>query len=167
MGLVEQRLNSLGFELPPLRPYAAAYVPAKRIGDLVYCSGHGPTANGKPVYQGRVGREITLEQAVKAAELTTLNCLATIKGVVGDLDCVAEVIKITGFVNSAEDFFSHSDVINGCSRLLVQIFGEKGGKHARTTIGTSNLVNNLPIIIDMIVQVRDSDSHREKSMAGR
>ncbi|MGE5550215.1 MAG: RidA family protein [Bacteroidota bacterium] len=154
MGLVEQRLKDLGFALPPLRPYVADYVPAKMVGDLVFCSGHGPTANGQPVFRGRVGREITLKQAVKAAELATLNCLATIKSLIEDLDRVAEVVKVTGFVNSAEDFFVHSDVLNGCSRLLVQVFGEERGKHARTTIGTSNLVNNLPVIIDMIVQVR-------------
>jgi|YelNatPaOPRAMG01_1025707.scaffolds.fasta_scaffold07493_4 enamine deaminase RidA (YjgF/YER057c/UK114 family) len=152
MSTIEARLRELGLELPPVPVPVAEYVPAKRVGDLVYVSGQGPIRDGKPVYVGRVGAEVSLEEAYKAAQLCALNCLAAVKSVVGSLDAVEEIVQVRGFVNSAPDFHDQPRVVNGASDLLVKLFGDRG-RHARAALGTSNLPGNIPVEIEMLVRV--------------
>lgn len=122
----ETRLRELGFQLPEVPKPVAEYVPAKRVGDLVYLSGQGPVRDGKPVYVGRVVAEVSSEDAYKAAQICALNCLAAVKSLVGSLDTVEEVVQVRGFVNSAPDFHDQPQVISGASELLVKVFGERG-----------------------------------------
>ena len=149
---VEDKMKELGLSLPETPKPAAAYIPAKRVGNLVYTSGQGPLIGGSPKYQGKVGADLTIEEGKKAAEITALNCLSAIKSVIGDLDKVVEIVKLLGFVNSAPGFNQQPQVINGASELLEKLFGEKG-KHARSAIGTSDLPFDIPVEIEMIVEV--------------
>jgi len=149
---VEERLRQLGFELPVVAQPVAEYVPAKRVGDLVYVSGQGPIRDGTPVFVGQVGDEVSPEQGYEAAQICALNCLAAIKSVTGSLDEVKSVVHLRGFVNSAADFVDQPRVINGASELLVSVFGERG-KHARAALGTSSLPGNIPTEVEIIVQV--------------
>jgi len=148
----EARLKELGLELPEVPKPVAEYVPAKRVGDLVYVSGQGPIRDGEPVYVGRVGAEVSLEDAYKAAQLCALNCLAAVKSVVGSLDAVEEIVQVRGFVNSAPNFYDQSRVVNGASDLLVKLFGDRG-RHARAALGASNLPGNIAVEIEMVVRV--------------
>ena len=148
----EARLKKLGLELPEVPKPVAEYVPAKRVGDLVYVSGQGPIRDGKAVYVGRVGAEVSLEDAYKAAQLCALNCLAAVKSVVGSLDAVEEIVQVRGFVNSAPNFYDQSRVVNGASDLLVKLFGDRG-RHARAALGASNLPGNIAVEIEMVVRV--------------
>lgn len=152
---VEKRLKELGFELPEVPEPVAEYVPAKRVGDLMYVSGQGPIRNGKSVYVGQVGKEVSVEEGYKAAQICALNCLAAVKLVAGSLGAVEEVVQVRGFVNSIPDFHDQPRVINGASELLVKVFGESG-RHARAALGTSNLPGNIPAEIEMIVRARSS-----------
>ena len=149
---IEERLNELGFELPVVAKPVAEYVPAKKIGNLIYVSGQGPIHKGKPAYVGQVGGEVSLDEAYKAAQTCALNCLAAVKSVAGSLDNVKEIAQIRGFVNSAGSFHDQPKVINGASELLVKIFGNSG-RHARAALGTSNLPGNIPVEIEMVVEV--------------
>ncbi len=153
---VEEKLAKLGFTLPIVPKPVAEYLPAKRLGDLVYVSGQGPIREGKAVYTGQVGREVSLEDAYKAAQICALNCLAAVKAVVGSLDRVEEVVQVRGFVNSAPDFHDQPKVINGASELLVKLFSDSG-RHARAALGTSNLPGNIPVEIEMIVRALGRD----------
>jgi len=149
----EAQLRGLGLELPEVPKPVAEYVPAKRVGDFVYVSGQGPIRDGKPVYVGRVGAEVSPEDAYKAAQLCALNCLAAVKSLVGSLDVVEEIVQVRGFVNSAPDFHDQPKVINGASELLVKLFGKRG-RHARAALGTSNLPGNIPVEVEMVVRVK-------------
>ena len=150
----EAKLRDLGLALPEVPKPVAEYVPAKRVGDLVYVSGQGPIRDGKPVYVGRVGAEVSPEDAYKAAQICALNCLAAVKSLVGSLDAVEEIVQVRGFVNSAPDFHDQPKVINGASELLVKLFGERG-RHARAALGTSNLPGNIPVEVEMVVRVSE------------
>lgn len=150
---VEERLKELGVKLPVVSKPVAEYVPAKCVGNLVYVSGQGPIRDGKAVYVGRVGKEVSLDEAYKAAEICALNCLAAIKSVVGSLEEVEEIVQVRGFVNSADDFHDQPKVINGASELLVRAFGDRG-RHVRAALGTSNLPGNIPVEIEMILAKR-------------
>jgi len=150
---VEQRLEELGFKLPVVPKPVAEYVPAKHVGDLVYVSGQGPIRDGKPVYVGQVGAEVTREEGYEAAQICALNGLAAVKALVGSLEQVEEVVQVRGFVNSAPHFHEQPKVVNGASELLVKVFGERG-RHARAALGTSNLPGNIPVEIEMIIRTR-------------
>src|SRR5512132_4405200 len=120
------RLRALGIELPtPPRPMGS-YVTAARSGTLLFLSGHGPVRDGRVLYQGRVGRDLTIEQGQEAARLTGLNLLASVRDAVGSLDRVRRVVKALGMVQCADDFTDHPKVINGFSDLMVEVFGEAG-----------------------------------------
>ena len=151
---IEERLKQLGLELPELPQPLAVYVPFVRTGTLIVTSGMGCRRQGKLAYQGKVGRDLTLEQGHEAARITMLNLLATLKAAVGDLDKIERIVKVTGFVASAPDFGQQPEVMNGASELLAEVFGEKG-KHARSAIGVSELPRNIPVEIEMIVEVSD------------
>lgn len=148
----EQKLNELGLILPQPPKPVANYVPAVRIGNLLFVSGHGPYNDGKTKTSGKVGRELTIEEGYQTARNVTLNCLASVKDTVGDLNKVKRVVKLLGMVNCTEDFKDSPKVINGCSDLLVTIFGE-AGKHARSAVGMQALPNQIPVEIEMILEI--------------
>ncbi len=150
---VEQALEQLGFTLPTPKPLAA-YVPAVRTGNLVFTAGQGPNLDGKALFTGKLGRELTEEQGYKAAQICVVNCLACVKSVVGDLDKIERVVKLLGFVASVDGFARQPWVMNGASELLIKLFGEKG-QHARSAIGTNQLPLDIPVEVELIVQVRD------------
>ncbi len=149
---VEAKLKELGLTLPTPPQPVAAYLPAVQVGDLLFLSGTTCYVDGKFLYTGRVGAELTLEQGYAAARQTALNLLSVIKAVLGDLDRVERVVKLNGYVNSAPEFDRQPEVINGASELLEKLFGERG-KHARTSIGVSTLPAHIPVEIELIVQV--------------
>ena|SRR5690606_7633340 len=149
----EERLKELGIELPKPPKPLAAYVPAVRAGDLVFISGQAPMRDGKPVYTGRVGADLTLEEGYEAARLVMINALAVLKEEIGNLDNVERIVKVLGWVNSAPDFTQQPQVINGASELLEQVFGERG-RHARSAVSAHTLPFNIAVEIEMIVQVK-------------
>jgi enamine deaminase RidA (YjgF/YER057c/UK114 family) len=149
----ETRLEQLGLVLPKPPVPVGAYLLAQQVGDLMYLSGTTCYVDGELLYTGRVGKELSIEEGYLAARQTMLNLLSVIKAELGDLDRVERVIKINGYVNSAPDFDRQPAVINGASELLVNIFGTRG-KHARTSIGVSDLPGHIPVEIEMVVQIR-------------
>ena len=148
----EDRLRELGLTLPtPYEPFAN-YVAARRVGNLVFLGGHSECA--EPYITGKVGSERTVSEGYMAARLTALCLLASLKAEIGDLDKVVQIVKVYGMVNAAEKFTEHSKVINGCSDLLVEVFGERG-RHARAAVGMASLPLGLTVEIEMIVEVAD------------
>jgi enamine deaminase RidA (YjgF/YER057c/UK114 family) len=147
---VEQRLRELGIELPPVSPPAASYVSAVRTGNLVYLSGAGPTSPDAPTPIGKVGADVTTEEAAAHARQVGINLLAVLRAEVGDLDRARRVVKLLGMVNAAPDFTEHSEVINGCSDLLVAVFGEG---HARSAVGVGSLPFGMTVEIEAIFEV--------------
>jgi len=150
---IEQELEKMGFTLPTPKP-VAAYVPAVRSGNLVFTAGQGPTVDGKPMFTGKLGRELTEEQGYKAAQLCAVNCLACVKSVTGDLDKVEQVVKLLGFVASVDGFTRQPWIMNGASELLIKLYGDKG-KHARSAIGANQLPLDIPVEVEIVVRVRD------------
>jgi enamine deaminase RidA (YjgF/YER057c/UK114 family) len=147
------RLHALGYALPPVSTPIANYVPALRYADQVYISGHGSVGIGMESFIGRVGTEFTLEQGQQAARLAALNALAALNSVV-PLEKVRQVLKVTGYVHSAEGFTQQPEVLNGASDLLVAVFGE-AGKHARTAIGLRQTARSYTVQLEMLVIVGD------------
>lgn len=152
---VEERLAELGIELGDPTPPTANYVRAVRTDDLVFLAGHGPDKPGGGQVIGKMGgADLTLEQGQEAARLTGISLLTSLKAEIGDLNNVERVVKVMGMVNATPDFTQHSQVINGFSDLMVEVFGESG-KHARAAVGMSSLPGNIPVEIQMIVEVED------------
>jgi enamine deaminase RidA (YjgF/YER057c/UK114 family) len=150
----EARLKELGITLPQPATPLANYVGAVRVGNLLFVSGHGPDrTDGKPMARGKVGRELTVEQAYQVARTVGLSLLATTRTQLGSLDKVKRVVKVLGMVNSADDFGDQPKVINGFSDLMVQVFGEAMGKHARSAVGMAALPMGIPVEIEMILEV--------------
>ncbi|MBB6674911.1 RidA family protein [Cohnella nanjingensis] len=154
MSKIEQRLEALGIVLPPSPEPRFTYIPCSRTGNLIYLSGQDCRVDGELLYAGKLGREVTIEQGQEAARQTIINCLAVMKGYLGDLDRVVKIVKLLGFVNSAPEFADQPYVMNGASDLLVQVFGD-AGKHARSAIGTSELPFHTPVEIELIAEIRD------------
>ncbi len=148
----EARLKTLGIDLPPAPAALASYVPAVRTGNLVFLAGQGPITGGKATVTGKVGAEITEEEGYRIARATILNSLAALKAEIGSLDKVKRVVKLVGWVNSAPGFVRQPWVINGASELLVQVFGD-AGKHARSAVGANELPLNIPVEIELVVEV--------------
>jgi len=146
------RLAELGLELPPVVAPLAAYVPAVRTGSLVYTSGQVPFRDGKLAATGKVGAEITADDAADLARTCALNALAAVHDLVG-LDSVVRVVKVLGFVASAPDFTGQPGVINGASELLGDVFGD-AGTHARSAVGVAVLPLDAPVEVELIVEVR-------------
>ena len=150
---VEKKIEKSGFKLPKTPEPVAEYIPAKKSGNLVYCSGQGPVKeNGEFLYTGKVGGEVSKEEGYEATQLCALNALAAIKSAIGSLDKIKSIVKLRGFVNSTPDFTDQPQVVNGASELMVNIFGEKG-RHARSALGTSVLPDDIPVELEMIVEV--------------
>ena len=150
--MVEDKIKELGVTLPQTPKPVAAYIPALQTGNYVYTSGQIPLQDGKLKYTGKIGSEFSLEEGQKAAELCALNGLSAIKSVIGDLDKIDRVIKVTVFVNSAGGFTDQSKVANGASEFLGKVFGEKG-KHVRSAVGVNELPLNSAVEVEMIVKV--------------
>jgi enamine deaminase RidA (YjgF/YER057c/UK114 family) len=149
----EATLKARGITLPPPTTPLANYVGAVRSGNLLYLSGHGPMREGKPLATGKVGRDLTVEQGYRAAREVGLGLLATTRATLGSLDRVKRVIKVLGMVNSADDFGDQPKVVNGFSDLMVEVFGEAIGKHARSAVGMAGLPMGIPVEIEMILEV--------------
>lgn len=148
----EQRLQELGIEIPTLPPPPANYLPAVRTGDLVFVSGQTSHDRGKATFAGKLGAEISVEQGQLAARQAGLNCLAELRGLLGSLDAVVRVVKLTGYVAAASGFGEMPKVINGASALMEEIFGP-AGRHARAAIGVAELPSGAPVEIEMIFEV--------------
>ena len=153
MATPEERLEQMGITLPELQASVASLVPAVRTGDLLFLSGSGPASgsDGK-VTLGKLGRELNVELGYESARLVGLNLIARLKAELGDLGRVKRVVKLLCMVNSVPDFTEQPAVANGCSDLLVEVFGERG-RHARSAVGMSSLPSNIPVEIEMIVEV--------------
>ena len=155
LGLVEDKLAQIGIDLPTPADPVANYVPAVRVGDLLYLSGVGPVSKDDGTsFTGKVGSDLSLEEGYEAARLTCLSIIGRLKKELGELDRVKRVVKLLGMVNSGLDFTDHPAVINGCSDLLVEVFGDNG-RHARSAVGVSGLPFDIPVEIEVIVQVSD------------
>lgn len=151
---VPERLKELGITLPPCPTPVGNYVPAVRIGHLVYCSGQTAHLNGRPLYVGKVGESISMEEAKEAARLSLLNCLAALAAEIGDLDRVKQIVKLTGYVNALPDFEDHPLVTNAASKLLEAIFGERG-RHTRVSVGVASLPGGAPVEVELLAAVDD------------
>lgn len=149
----EAKLEALGLTLPPVSAPIGSYVTCKRQGDLLYLSGAGPIVQGEVLYRGKVGAEITPDVGYEAAKVSALNLIAALKAELGDLSRVKSIVKLLGLVACADGFYGQPGIINGASDLLFEVFGEKG-RHARSAIGVFSLPMNIPVEIEMIVEVQ-------------
>ena len=155
MSEIESRLEQMGITLPDSPAPIANYVPGVRTGNLLYLSGLGPASRADGTTpSGKVGRDLTTEQGYEAARLTGMNIIARMKGELGDLDRVKQVVKLLGMVNSDPEFNQQPSVVNGCSDLLVEVFGDSG-RHARSAVGMASLPNDIPVEIEVIIEVQD------------
>ncbi len=148
---VNQRISDLGITLPQVATPAGAYVPAVVSGNLVFTAGQIPLVDGKLVATGKVGKDLSADQAKEIARICALNAVAAVKSVIGDLDRVTKVVKVVGFVSSAPDFTAQPSVVNGASELLEQIFGDRG-IHARSAVGVAVLPLDAPVEVELVVE---------------
>jgi enamine deaminase RidA (YjgF/YER057c/UK114 family) len=151
-GTPEASLAALGLKLPEVTAPLAAYVPAVRTGSYVYSSGQLPLTDGKLLASGKVGAEVSAEEAVALARTCVLNALAAVASVAGGLTAVRRVVKVTGFVASAPGFTGQPLVMNGASELLIEVFGD-AGRHARTAVGVAMLPLDAPVEVELIAEV--------------
>lgn len=154
MGVAEN-LKKLGITLPEVPTPVAAYVPAVRAGEFVFTAGQIPMAKGRLKYSGVVGKDLSLDEGVECARICALNAIAAIQSVIGDLDQVERVVKLTGWVASANDFTDQAKVMNGASELVGRIFGE-AGRHARAAVASNVLPLNAPVEVEMIVKLKSA-----------
>lgn len=150
---IESRLKELGITLPTAPKPVANYIPAVRAGELLFTSGVLPMKEEKLAFEGKLGKELTVELGQEAARLAVLNALSIVKQELGNLEKVLRVVRLTGHVASAPGFVQQPAVLNGASDLLVAIFGE-AGRHTRAALGAAELPLNSPIELELIVQVR-------------
>jgi enamine deaminase RidA (YjgF/YER057c/UK114 family) len=151
---IKEKILSLGLSLPTAAAPVAAYVPAVKTGNLVFTAGQLPVVDGKLTKEGKVGRDVTAEEAKELAQICALNALAAIS-LVADLDQIERVVRVGGFVNCATGFTAIPGVINGASEFLIKIFGDVNGKHARTAVGVAELPLNAPVEVEVIVQLKN------------
>lgn len=151
-GTIEQRLIELDIELPEAAAPVANYVPAVLSGNMLYTSGQITLWNGEKRHIGKLGAEISADEGQAAARLCALNIIAQAKAALGDLDRVARVVKLVGFVNSTPDFVDQPKVINGASDLMAEVFGDKG-RHARSAVGVASLPLGVAVEIEAILEV--------------
>jgi enamine deaminase RidA (YjgF/YER057c/UK114 family) len=152
MGKVESRINELNLSLPEAPKPVAAYIPAKQTGNLVFTAGQLPMVNGELISKGLLGQDVEIDEANKAARVCTLNALAAIKGVIGDLDRIKQIVRVVGYVASVPTFTQQPAVVNGASELLLEIFGD-AGKHARSAVGIAVLPLNASVEIELTVEL--------------
>jgi enamine deaminase RidA (YjgF/YER057c/UK114 family) len=150
---IKEKIESLGLTLPVAALPVAAYVPAVKTGNLVFVAGQLPLVDGKIVKEGKVGKEVTPEEAKEMAQVCALNALAAI-ALVADLDQIERVVRVGGFVNGIPGFTAIPPIINGASELFIKLFGDVNGKHARTAIGVAELPLNAPVEVEVLVQLK-------------
>jgi enamine deaminase RidA (YjgF/YER057c/UK114 family) len=151
---IEQKLQELGIALPAMAAPIGNYVHAKRVGNLLYLSGKGPPDSGGLAARGRLGAGMSVDEGYRHAREVGLALIAAMREALGgDLDRVEDIVKVFGMVNAAPDFEDHPKVVNGCSDLFVEVFGEHG-RHARSAVGMSSLPGGIPVEIEVIVVVR-------------
>ena len=148
----EEKLRELGVTLPAPPKPVANYVPAVRVGDLLFLSGVLPSRDGQLIVTGKLGGSLTVEQGMEAARVAVLNGLSIIRSQAGSLDRVKQIVKMVGYIASAPGFTDQPQVLNGASDLLVSVFGE-AGRHARVAVGAAELPRQAPVEIELIVQV--------------
>jgi enamine deaminase RidA (YjgF/YER057c/UK114 family) len=151
---IKEKISSLGLSLPTAAAPVAAYVPAVKSGNLVFSAGQLPVVDGKLPKEGKVGSDVTAEDAKGLAQICALNALAAIS-LVADLDQIERVVRVGGFVNCAPGFTAIPGVVNGASELFLKIFGDVNGKHARTAVGVAELPLNAPVEIELTVQLKN------------
>ena len=152
MSGAEQRLKALGLSLPSGSAPAANYANAVRTGNLLFLAGKAPLPENGKLPKGRLGREFTTEQGYRFARSAALDLIAVMRSELGSLDRVARVVEVQGFLNAVAEFEDHAKVLNGCSDLLVEVFGERG-IHARSVLGASSLRGGLPVILKAVIEV--------------
>ncbi len=152
----EERLAELGLQLPPAPKPLGVYQPIVIVGDIAYLSGHVPLRPDGSIVTGRVGQDLDQQTAHRAARLVGLALLATLRNSLGSLDRVERVIKVFGMVNCTPDFDQQPAVINGCSELLVELFGVERGVAARSAMGAGSLPGNIPVEIEAVFQIRSA-----------
>lgn len=150
----EEKLAQLNITLPQVSAPVASYVNAVRVGNLLFLAGKGPSKENNEYIKGKIGRDLTIAEAYEAAKLTAINQLAVLKKELGSLQKVKRIVKVSGFVNSADDFYEQPKVINGFSDLMIQVFGDKG-KHARTALGVNTLPFNMAVEVELIVEIEE------------
>lgn len=150
----EQQITTLGLTLPAAPPRGGVYNPVVIVGNIAYVSGHGPYLGDGKYLTGRVGSDLTLDEGKAAARQTALALLATLKSELGSLDRVKRVVKLLGMVNSTPDFGDHPKVINGCSELFGQVWGEENGIGARSAVGMGSLPGNIAVEIEGIFELQ-------------
>jgi enamine deaminase RidA (YjgF/YER057c/UK114 family) len=154
---IKEKIESLGLTLPVAALPIAAYVPAVKTGNLVFVAGQLPLVDGKIVKEGKVGKEVTPEEAKEMAQVCALNALAAIT-LVADIDQIERIVRVGGFVNGIPGFFAIPPIINGASELFIKLFGEVNGKHARTAIGVAELPLNAPVEVEVLVQLKNENT---------
>ena len=150
----ETKLKELGITLPQPRAPIFSFILCRQVGNLVYVSGHGPMRADGTWVSGRLGEDISIEDAQAAGRLTMINLLGSLKSHIGDLNRVKQVVKLLCMVNSTPDFHQQPTVANGASDFLVEVFGE-AGRHARSAFGATSFYMNIPIEVEMIVELKD------------
>lgn len=158
---IDDRLASMKVQIPTLPSPAATYVPAVVAGNLIFASGQTPTIDGQLVTRGKVGTEVSVEDAQRAARLAALNCLAEVKGLLGSLDSVAQIVFVTGYVASSVGFADQPTVVNGASQLLEEVFGARG-RHARVAVGVAELPGGAPVEVALVASVVDGAPARSR-----
>ena len=151
---IEKRLQELGIELPPVPASLGNYVQYAQTGNLIFLSGAGPHGGDGKVPTGKVGGDVSVDEAYQHARTIGLVQIAKLKDALGDLDRVSRIVKVLGMVNSVADFGEHPKVINGFSDLMVEVFGDKG-RHARSAVGMGSLPSGITVEIEVIAEVAD------------
>jgi len=149
----EKKLKEMSISIPEAPKPVAAYVPAVKIDKYVYTAGQIPFVEGKLKYKGKLGKDLSVEEGYEAAKICAINCLSAVKSLIGNLDNIEKIVKVTGFVNSAPGFNEQPKVVNGASEFLGEVFGEKGA-HARSAVGVNELPLDAPVEIEMIVKIK-------------
>lgn len=162
--MIDERLIELGLTLPPVSAPAGTYLACVVVDDVVYVGGHGPVA-GTDIIRGKVGTDLTLDEARGAARVTALSILATLRAELGDLDRIERIVKVMGMVNVAPGFNQTPAVIDGCSDLLVEVFGD-AGRHTRSAVGLAELPFDIAVEIELIATLRPSKRDRELAALG-
>ena len=153
MSRVEERLKELGLELPPCPVPVAAYVPAAEAGSFVFASGQTAIVDGVLQYKGKLGKEVSVEEGYQSARIAGLRVISELKAILGDLDRIERIVKVTGYVNGTPDFADQPKVVNGASELFREVFGEKG-EHSRVAFGAGSLPDGASVEIDLIAYVK-------------
>lgn len=163
----EARIKELGITLPDPPKPMGNYIPAVRVGNLLFLSGHGPIRLAdQPLTRGKVGRDMSTEEAYKVAREVGINLLGSARATLGSLDKVKRVVKVLGMVNAVESFGEQPKVINGFSDLMVEVFGENG-RHARSAVGMGSLPAGIPVEIEMILELNASAARKKPARAAR